>query len=145
MEPLRADADVTRNEEFKVSNSTRPTWLSLHVGHLELLEPDIWRKLVAELWGTFVLVFVGIGTVHNYPSIQAGIVDLSDSYVAVFFVGTIVVLDVPNWEHGGSLQIALTFGFGVAVGVYTVGHISGGCAHYIVERAIRMANAVLVL
>ena len=41
--------------------------------------------------------------------------------------GTIVVLDVPNWEHGGSLQIALTFGFGVTVGVWIVAPISGGC------------------
>ena len=35
-------------------------------------------------------------------------------------------MDVPNWEHGGSLQIALAFGFAVAVGVYSVAHISGG-------------------
>ena len=40
---------------------------------------------------------------------------------------SIIVLDVPNWEHGGSLQIALTFGFGVTVGVWTVAPISGGC------------------
>ena len=48
--------------------------------------------------------------------------------------GSIVVMDVPNWEHGGSLQIALTFGFAVAVGVYSVAHISGG---YVLSHRVR--------
>lgn len=42
-------------------------------------------------------------------------------------IGTIVVMEVPDWEHGKSLQIALTFGLGVTVGVWTVAPVSGGC------------------
>lgn len=62
-------------------------------------------RLAAELFGTFLLVFGGVGTAlfaANFPS--------ADS----------------NTLGVGFLGVALAFGLTVLVGVYTVGHISGG-------------------
>ena len=110
------------DEEEAPATRSRAAWLSRLVGQREIAHGDTYRKLIAELWGTFVLVFVGIGALH-VVSCRA----IATQRHAAPLAGTIVVLDVPNWEHGGSLQIALTFGFGVTVGVWTVAPISGGC------------------
>ena len=62
-------------------------------------------RLAAELFGTFLLVFAGIGTVLFTANFQR-----PDS----------------NLLGVGFLGIALAFGLTVLVGVYAVGHISGG-------------------
>lgn len=62
-------------------------------------------RLAAELFGTFLLVFGGVGTAvfaANFPSAQS------------------------NSLGVGFLGVALAFGLTVLVGVYAVGHISGG-------------------
>lgn len=50
---------------------SRAACLSRLAGHHELAQCDTYRKLVAELWGTFVLVFVGIGALllHSYSPV----------------------------------------------------------------------------
>lgn len=62
-------------------------------------------RLAAELFGTFLLVFAGIGTVLFTANFQR-----PDS----------------NLLGVGFLGIAVAFGLTVLVGVYAVGHISGG-------------------
>lgn len=63
--------------------------------------PSLWPKLLAELIGTFALVFAGCGS---------------------------VVADVHFGAGLGTLGIALVFGFVVMVMIYAVGHVSG--AHF---------------
>lgn len=58
------------------------------------------KKYIAELLGTFILVFVGTST-------------------AIFTA-------VSPESNGGALAVALAFGFSVVAGAYAVGHISGG-------------------
>ncbi|MBP1324977.1 aquaporin Z [Leucobacter exalbidus] len=67
--------------------------------------PTMGRKLAAEVFGTFLLVLGGVGTAvfaANFP-------DAENNSLGVGFVG-----------------VALAFGLTVLVGIYAVGHISGG-------------------
>ena len=57
--------------------------------------PLIVRKSLAEFFGTFMIVFIGLGTVYFNPDASV-------------------------------LTIAIAFGFAVAAGIFTLGHISGG-------------------
>jgi aquaporin Z len=59
---------------------------------------DLWRRTLAELIGTFALLFVGIGT----------------------------ILAVAPDAQAGTLEVALAFGLVIAVMVTALGHISGG-------------------
>ena len=58
--------------------------------------PSLTKRLIAELFGTFLLVFGGVGT-------------------ALFMAPTI-----------GAFSVAFAFGLTVIAGAYAVGHISGG-------------------
>jgi aquaporin Z len=64
------------------------------------LAPAMGQKLIAELLGTFVLVFFGVGSV--------------------------VILGAEGGQLTDYTGIALTFGIAVAVMIYAVGRISGG-------------------
>ncbi|GAA3863226.1 aquaporin Z [Leifsonia kafniensis] len=67
--------------------------------------PTTAQRLAAEVFGTFLLVFGGVGTAvfaANFP-------DSANNSLGVGFLG-----------------VALAFGLTVLVGVYAVGHISGG-------------------
>ena len=63
-----------------------------------MIQPDSPRRIAAEAIGTFVLVFIGCGTV------------------------------VANAEYGGALGlvgVALAFGLAVTAVIYSIGHLSG--------------------
>lgn len=64
-------------------------------------QPSLMKRAVAELVGTFVLVFLGTGSVVS---------------TVVFFKGV---------ESAGLLLIGLAFGFAVLMMIYAFGHISG--------------------
>lgn len=67
--------------------------------------PSTAQKLAAEVFGTFLLVLGGVGTAvfaANFPSSES------------------------NTLGVGFLGVALAFGLTVLVGIYAVGHISGG-------------------
>ncbi len=64
-------------------------------------QPTLAKRAIAELIGTFVLVFLGTGSV----------------------VTMVTVFDGP--DMGGLLLIGLAFGFAVLVMIYAFGHISG--------------------
>lgn len=90
------------------------------------MEIPLWKKLIAELVGTFTLVFVGVGSI-----------------VAAGFAGA---------EGGaGLMTIALAHGLAIATMVTAVGHISGG--HFnpavtfgvFVSKGIAAAEAVAYL
>ncbi|MBX3193945.1 MAG: aquaporin [Microbacteriaceae bacterium] len=66
----------------------------------ETASPSLTSRLIAELFGTFVLVFGVIGT-------------------ALFAAGT------PEWNVG-FLGVAIAVGLAVLTAIYAVGHISGG-------------------
>lgn len=62
VEPLPRERREEEEEAVGSVGWTRRGWLLRLVGHEEFVQADTYRKLVAELWGTFLLVFVGIGT-----------------------------------------------------------------------------------
>lgn len=64
-------------------------------------QPTLLKRAIAELIGTFVLVFLGTGSVVTS---------------VVFFGGV---------ESAGLLLIGLSFGFAVLIMIYAFGHISG--------------------
>jgi glycerol uptake facilitator protein len=64
-------------------------------------QPTLLKRAIAELIGTFVLVFLGTGAVVT---------------TVVFFGGV---------ESAGLLVIGLAFGFAVLIMIYAFGHISG--------------------
>ena len=65
-----------------------------------MLSPELLRSLLAEVIGTFVLVFAGCGA---------------------------IVVDAETGQLG-HIGVAITFGLAIMVGIYAVGHISG--AHF---------------
>jgi len=72
------------------------------------MKQDNIRRLVAELIGTFWLVFGGVGT-------------------AVFAIITRGTADADGWTRGvGLTGVSLAFGLTVVTGAYAFGHISGG-------------------
>ncbi|MDX1691674.1 MAG: aquaporin [Acidimicrobiia bacterium] len=93
----------------------------------------LWRRLVAELYGTFVLVGVGCGAI-------IGSVFLTGQMVGGNLLVNGVALEVgpdaargmiPGVAAGGSFEskiitIALAFGLALAVAYFTVGRLSGG-------------------
>ncbi|WP_082563615.1 MULTISPECIES: MIP family channel protein [unclassified Nocardioides] len=81
-------------------------------------EPTLVQKLSAEVLGTFVLVFVGVGAAMSLaPDLEGG--------------GTLGV---------GIAGVALAFGFAVLVMAYAVGHISGGHFNPAVSVGAAMAG-----
>lgn len=71
------------------------------------MHPSLATRLVAELLGTFVLVFGGCGS--------------------AIFAASVLSADNPNINMGiGFLGVALAFGLTVLTMAYAVGHISGG-------------------
>jgi len=61
--------------------------------------PSTASRCLAELIGTFILIFFGLGAVH---------------------------VAVTTGATAGVLQVGLTWGIGVMAGAYAVGHVSGG-------------------
>ena len=73
------------------------------------------RKYVAELIGTFALVFIGCGSAVIAGTSVATLIDSNGIDQASFIMG----------GHIGYLGISLAFGLTVLVMVYAIGHISG--------------------
>ena len=88
----------------------------------------LWKGIMAEFLGTMLLVLVGCGSVVNINDAKAGACD--ESRV---------------------VQVALTFGLGVATIVWSIGHVSGGhinpavTAAMLATRKISIAKAVFYL
>ena len=76
-----------------------------------MVEFDLTRRCLAELIGTFVLVFLGTGAVVTAFLILQGSTPGND-----FSVG----IDIQGW-----LAIGLAFGIAIAIMAYVFGHISG--------------------
>lgn len=76
-------------------------------------QPSALACCVAELLGTFVLIFFGLGAVH---------------------------VAVTTGATSGVLQVGLTWGIGVMAGAYAVGHVSGGHLNPAVTLAMAAWN-----
>jgi aquaporin Z len=71
-----------------------------------MTETQSWNKYVAELFGTFVLVFLGCA--------------------AILAVGTGAVVGAAGIAGVGYIAVALAFGLGLMAAIYAFGHVSGG-------------------
>ncbi|KAK3607003.1 hypothetical protein CHS0354_023402 [Potamilus streckersoni] len=100
----------------------------------------LWKAVMAEFVGTFILVLVGCGScIQSWPS--NGSISLNDTKV-----------DLPI-EHFDAdiVQIALAFGLSVSTVVWILGHVSGGhinpavtCAT-VITRRVSVVRAVLYI
>ena len=77
---------------------------------------EVWKSYLAELLGTFILVFVGTGSV-----------------VTALFIGEGLTVQ-------GILLIALTFGLTLTVIIYSLGHVSGAHVNPAVTIAVSLAG-----
>jgi len=80
----------------------------------------LWRSALAELFGTAIFVFFGTGT-------------------------AVAVLNNGGLDNAGVLCIAMAFGFGLAVVIYSVGEISGGHINPAVTWATLMTGRLSVV
>ncbi len=96
-EPIELDDDAESEEDVEYDAYYVPA------GTVVVEGPSLVAKLGAELFGTFVLVLVGLGVAL---------------YAGPQFAG--------SGGGGGVLAVALGFGLAVAVGAAALGHVSGG-------------------
>lgn len=76
-------------------------------------QPTLMKRAIAELIGTYVLVFLGTGSVVVTVLLFKGFTPLPGNK---FFIG----IDMPAW-----VAIGISFGVAVTAMIYTFGHISG--------------------
>jgi len=76
-------------------------------------EPTLMKRAIAELVGTYALVFLGTGSVVTTVLLFKGFTPLPGNS---FFIG----ITMPAW-----VAIGLSFGVAVVVMIYAFGHISG--------------------
>ena len=68
-----------------------------------LRNKDTWTKGIAEFLGTFLFVFIGLGSIATVISIGQGSID-----------------------NGAVIAIALAHGIGITIAIIAIGRISGG-------------------
>lgn len=80
---------------------------------MRMTETDLIKRGIAELIGTYVLVFLGTGTVVTAALLMQGSAPITGNSFNVGF-------DITQW-----LAIGLAFGLAITIMAYVFGHISG--------------------